>query len=171
MAAVGSRTPSLQRALESSSAEETAELGRALGRLLAPGDFIGLVGELGAGKTQFVRGVADGAGVAKSEVASPSFAIVYPYRGRLPLYHADLYRVADEDELYATGFFDLLGVEAALLVEWLDRVPAAAPPELLLVRIEVEGENKRRLVAQAFGDRPRALLESWAPAPSGRGQG
>ena len=102
------------------SPEQTHALGVRLGALLAPGDFVGLVGQLGAGKTHFVRGVAEGAGVAPGEVSSPTFAIVHPYQGRFPLHHADLYRLKDEDELYATGFFDLLGPDSAMLVEWLE---------------------------------------------------
>jgi len=149
------------RQARSGSAGETFAIGAKLGGLLAPGDFVGLVGELGAGKTQLVRGVAEGAGAPRSEVASPSFAIVYPYRGRIPLYHADLYRVADYDELYATGFFDLLGGDGAVLVEWLDRIPRAAPEDRLIVQIEVIGADERLLRATAFGDRSAALLESW----------
>ena len=99
----------------------------------------------------------------KGEVASPTFAIVYPYQGRIRLYHADLYRIADFDELYATGFTDLTGGEGAVLVEWIDRVPQAAPPEHLLLRFEVlgPGEDERRISAQAFGPRPSALLVEW----------
>ncbi|RKG79176.1 tRNA (adenosine(37)-N6)-threonylcarbamoyltransferase complex ATPase subunit type 1 TsaE [Corallococcus terminator] len=154
--------PTRTRRLVSPSPEETHALGVKLGELLAPGDFVGLVGELGAGKTHLVRGVAEGAGVAKSEVASPTFAIVYPYEGRIPLYHADLYRLADYEELYATGFVDMVADnDRAMLVEWLDRIPQAAPREFLRVTLRHEGEAARSLEAEAFGARPAALLESW----------
>ena len=83
------------------SARATFALGVRLGELLEPGDAVALVGELGAGKTQLVRGICQGAGVPEREVASPSFAIVATYRGRIPVHHADLYRLADEDELHA----------------------------------------------------------------------
>jgi tRNA threonylcarbamoyladenosine biosynthesis protein TsaE len=108
-----------------------------------------------------VRGVAEGAGVSRSEVASPTFAIVYPYRGRVPLYHADLYRLADYDELYATGFLDLVGGDGAVLVEWLDRVPEAAPREYLRITLRDTGEESRELVAEAWGSRPAELLTAW----------
>jgi len=144
-------------------------LGTCLGTLLEPGDFVGLVGDLGAGKTVFTRGVAEGAGVAESEVASPTFAIVYPYKGRIPIHHADLYRLADADELYATGFFDLLG-QGATIVEWIDRVPEAMPEERLMVRIVRTGERARRLELEAHGARHRALeqalREAWKKARS-----
>ena len=154
------------RTLVSRSPEETHALGVRLGRLLQPGDFVGLVGDLGAGKTHFVRGVAEGAGVDRSEVASPTFAIVYPYRGRVPLYHADLYRLADADELYATGFHDLVGADGAVLVAWLDRVPEAAPREHLRLTLGADREDpeERSLRADAVGARAVALLEAWLPS-------
>ncbi|KFA88439.1 tRNA (adenosine(37)-N6)-threonylcarbamoyltransferase complex ATPase subunit type 1 TsaE [Archangium violaceum] len=156
-------TPTLSRTVLSSSPEETHRLGLKLGQVLQPGDFVGLVGDLGAGKTHLVRGVAEGAGVSRSEVASPTFAIVYPYRGRLPLYHADLYRLADYDELYATGFLDLVGGDGAVLVEWLDRIPQAAPREFLRITLRDAGEDSRELVAEAWGPRPAELLKAWLP--------
>jgi len=156
--------PALSRTVLSGSPEETHRLGVRLGQLLQPGDFVGLVGDLGAGKTHLVRGVAEGAGVSRSEVASPTFAIVYPYKGRLPLYHADLYRLADYDELYATGFLDLVGGDGAVLVEWLDRIPQAAPREFLRLTLRDTGEESRELVAEAWGARPAELLKTWLPA-------
>jgi tRNA threonylcarbamoyladenosine biosynthesis protein TsaE len=158
--------PTLSRTVVSGSPEQTHRWGVRLGQLLQPGDFVGLVGDLGAGKTHLVRGVAEGAGVSRSEVASPTFAIVYPYRGRLPLYHADLYRLADYDELYATGFLDLVGGDGAVLVEWLDRIPKAAPREYLRLTLRDTGEESRELVAEAWGTRPAALLKAWLSAES-----
>jgi tRNA threonylcarbamoyladenosine biosynthesis protein TsaE len=154
-------------AFESDSPERTHALGVALGGLLAPGHFVGLIGELGAGKTHFARGVSQGAGVPEREVASPTFAIVYPYQGRIPLYHADLYRLADEDELYATGYFDLLGGDGALLVEWLDQVPAAAPADRLVITFTYLDEHRRGIAATAQGPRHEALLERWRTAGAG----
>lgn len=121
--------------LLSRSAGATAALGERLGRALRAGDVVALVGDLGAGKTQLVRGICRGARVPEREVASPTFAIVATYRGRLPIHHADLYRVAGEDELFATGFQDLLEGEGAVLVEWADRAPGALPAERLEIRL------------------------------------
>jgi tRNA threonylcarbamoyladenosine biosynthesis protein TsaE len=154
-------TSTLTRSVRSESPEQTHRLGVRLGELLQPGDFVGLIGDLGAGKTHLVRGVAEGAQVPRSEVASPTFAIVYPYSGRIPLYHADLYRIADYDELYATGFLDLINGEGAVLVEWLDRVPQAAPREYLRVTLRPVGDDARELHAEAFGRRPAELLAAW----------
>jgi tRNA threonylcarbamoyladenosine biosynthesis protein TsaE len=146
------------------SAGATSALGARLGRLLAPGDVVALVGDLGAGKTRLVRGACRGAGVPAEEVASPSFAIVATYRGRLPLHHADLYRVADEDELYGTGFSDLLGGEGALLVEWADRVPAALPAERLEIRMRHDSRAPavRHLEIVGTGRRHAALARALA---------
>jgi tRNA threonylcarbamoyladenosine biosynthesis protein TsaE len=128
-------TVSAAARLETRSARATTALGQRLGTLLAPGDVVALVGDLGAGKTQLVRGACAGAGVRPSEVSSPSFAIVATYAGRIPVHHADLYRIGDEDELYGTGFGDLVGGEGALLVEWADRIPSALPEEKLTIRL------------------------------------
>lgn len=156
--------PTWSQRVRSDSPEQTHAWGVRLGQLLQPGDFVGLVGDLGAGKTHLVRGVAEGAGVSRSEVASPTFAIVYPYRGRLPLYHADLYRLADYDELYATGFLDLMTGDGAMLVEWLDRIPEAAPREYLRLTLRDVGEESRELLAEAWGTRPAELLRAWLPS-------
>jgi len=150
--------------LLSRSLDETRGLGAALGRVLRAGDFVGLVGELGAGKTTFIRGVAEGAGVPAREVSSPSFAIVQPYQGReVTLHHADLYRLAGEDELYATGFFDLLG-QGATLVEWLDRVPRAAPEGHLRLDFTVLEDESRKIAVAAAGARHEELLRAWVEA-------
>ena len=141
------------------SARATFMLGVRLGGLLQPGDAVALVGDLGAGKTQLVRGICQGAGVPEREVASPSFAIVATYRGRIPVHHADLYRLAGEDELYATGFSDLVGGEGALLVEWADRIPAALPAERLEIRLGHDDRrpSTRRLTILGTGPRHAAL--------------
>lgn len=149
------------------SAAATRALGMRLGRLLAPGDVVALVGDLGAGKTQLVRGACAGARVPAGEVSSPSFAIVATYRGRIPVHHADLYRIADEDELYATGFGDLVGGDGALLVEWADRVPGALPAERLTLRLahHATAPDVRALEIEGLGARHAALARALvAPA-------
>lgn len=163
----GLRAPAFAHQFESHRPQQTLELGKALGKLLVPGDFVGLVGELGVGKTQFARGVAQGAGVPASQVASPSFAIVYPYAGRIPVYHADFYRLLDFEELYATGFTDLVGGDGAVLVEWLDRIPRAAPTALLLLTLGFgtgKQPDHRWIRAEAYGWRYVARLVQWRNA-------
>ena len=150
------------------SPEAMRRLGEVLGRLLEPGDFVGLIGDLGAGKTVLVRGVAEGAEVPERQVASPTFAIVYPYRGRIRINHADFYRVADEDELYATGFFDLLREPAATLVEWIDRIPEALPPEHLVVRIERRSAKSRVVTVEPTSGRHAQLARRWLGTFAGK---
>jgi tRNA threonylcarbamoyladenosine biosynthesis protein TsaE len=148
------------------SARASFDLGARLGAALAPGDVVALVGELGAGKTQLVRGICRGAGIPDGEVASPTFAIVAAYRGKLPVFHADLYRVRDEDELHATGFFDLVGGDGVLLVEWADRVPGALPAERLELHLEhlPGAPSSRRITARGTGARHAALARLFSPA-------
>jgi tRNA threonylcarbamoyladenosine biosynthesis protein TsaE len=143
----------------SRSAAATRRLGERLGERLRPGDVVALLGELGAGKTQFVRGLCRGAGVPDAEVSSPTFAIVATYRGRLLVNHADLYRIGDEDELYGTGFGDLVGGEGALLVEWADRIPGALPAERLTIRLahHPREPSARRIEVVGVGARAAAL--------------
>jgi tRNA threonylcarbamoyladenosine biosynthesis protein TsaE len=118
--------------------------------------------------------------VPDAEVASPSFAIVSSYHGRIPVHHADLYRVGDYDELYATGFTDLVGGAGATLVEWADRVPGALPAERLEVRLwhDPRRPSVRRVELRGLGERHAALAESLrprrpsrAPAPRGAARG
>lgn len=148
----------------SRSAAWTRRLGERLGRLLAPGDVVALEGDLGAGKTLLVRGACAGARVPAAEVSSPSFAIVATYRGRIPVHHADLYRIGDEDELYGTGFGDLVGGDGALLVEWADRVPGALPVERLTLRLahDAKAPSVRHVELLGVGARHAALARKLA---------
>jgi tRNA threonylcarbamoyladenosine biosynthesis protein TsaE len=152
-------TERFRRQVVSRSARETAALGARLGRALVEGDCVALVGELGAGKTQLVRGACQGARVPAKEVSSPSFAIVATYGGRIPIHHADLYRIGDVDELYATGFFDLVGGAGAILVEWADRVPGALPEDRLTVTLRHDPlrPDVRRIELDGVGARHAAL--------------
>lgn len=149
----------MEETFELSSPEATFELGERLGGLLGPGDFVGLSGDLGAGKTLLVRGAARAIGCARAQVQSPTFTIVNSYAGgRLPVHHVDLYRIEGEDELYATGYFDLLEGDGALLVEWPERVARASPPARLELHFERLSETGRKLWIVARGERHEAIL-------------
>ena len=131
--------------LESASPDETAALGERLGRALAAGDVVALAGELGAGKTAFVQGLARGLGV-RGRVVSPSFTIVTEHHdGRVPLFHVDFYRLERAEELDAIGFDDYFARGGVVVVEWADRFPEALPAERLEVRIDIVGDEARRL--------------------------
>lgn len=149
----------LRRRLQGPGA--TRALGEAIAAELRPGDFVGLSGDLGAGKTSLARAIAEAMGVPSEQIASPTFSIFHPYLGgRLPLWHADLYRLGDEEELEATGFFELLEGEGALLVEWIDRIPSAAPSSWLHIELRHVDEESREAVIEAHGPRGRELAES-----------
>lgn len=150
------------RVLLSQSEADTFELGRRLGVALTSGDFVGLSGQLGAGKTLFSRGVAHGLGVPLDQVCSPTYAIVQSYAGRLPLHHADFFRLSSEADLYATGFFDLLESEGACLVEWVEKVSSAIPVDALVIRFELTSAEARTLHVTASGPLSEALLQRWA---------
>jgi tRNA threonylcarbamoyladenosine biosynthesis protein TsaE len=145
------------------SADETEQAARALGSVVQAGDAIGLVGELGAGKTRFVTGLARGLGLPDHvRVTSPTFTILNLLRGgRVPLYHADLYRIASAAELDHIGFDELWGGEGVVAVEWCDRFPIL-PADSLVVRLRVAGDEERVLDVEARGERSLRLAGAWA---------
>lgn len=124
------------------SEAETSALGAELASRLAPGAVIAMYGDLGAGKTAFTRGLASGLGL-KSRVSSPTFTIVNEYLGRIPLFHFDMYRLKDADELFEIGWEDYLARGGVCVVEWSENVEGAFPPETIVVKIEKTGENER----------------------------
>jgi tRNA threonylcarbamoyladenosine biosynthesis protein TsaE len=125
--------------------EETLRIGAALGRSLTGGEIILLEGELGAGKTVLARGIASGLGVDPAEVGSPTFIIVDRHRGRLTLYHADLYRLDREEEMFDLALDELAGEDAALVIEWGERLPAPLREGAIEVRIVDLGDDTRRI--------------------------
>jgi tRNA threonylcarbamoyladenosine biosynthesis protein TsaE len=135
----------------SGSAEQTRDLGAALAAAARPGDRLALVGPLGAGKTQLVKGFAVGLGIAEV-VNSPSFTLMAEYRGRLPLFHQDLYRLTGTDEALAGGLLDERQDEGVTLAEWADRLDEAVDPERLVVMIEPLSDDARRIVLQGRGE-------------------
>jgi tRNA threonylcarbamoyladenosine biosynthesis protein TsaE len=144
--------------LVSRSPEETRKLGERLGGLLQPGDVILLSGELGAGKTVFVQGIARGLGFDGS-VSSKSFVLLGEYPGRITLYHADLYRLENPDQVQELAL-DEISADGVLVVEWPERAGAdVLPEEHLRIEFEVKGEEVRELHAAPAGDRAEELAE------------
>ena len=149
----------------SKSGAETRELGAKLGRLLAPGDFIALVGELGAGKTQFAKGIAAGLEVDPgTPVTSPTYTILNIYQGRIPLYHFDLYRLHGSEEIEELGFEEYFSGAGACVVEWAERLGDEMPEQVVTVSLAHAGAEGRTLCFEAAGKRGRALLEAFFPA-------
>ena len=126
---------------------ETEELGRRLGKVLTPGTVIAYTGDLGAGKTAFTRGLADGLGIPE-RITSPTFTIVNEYEGgRLPLFHFDMYRLGSSDELFDIGWEDYLLRGGICAVEWSENVWDALE-DPLIIRIEKTGENSRQITIE-----------------------
>ena len=138
------------------SPQAMLELGARLGAAAHPGTVVALHGDLGAGKTVLARGVGQGLGVT-TRVASPTFVLVQAHEGgRLPLWHADLYRLDDPEELEQLGLDEMLEGPGVTLVEWADRFPAVLPDDHLVLAIAHEGEA-RRVTLHATGPRHAAL--------------
>ena len=119
---------------ESYSAEDTFAFGKKIGEEARPGQVYTLIGDLGVGKTAFTRGVCQVL-CPGAAVRSPTFALVNEYRGKLPVFHFDMYRITGEDDLYSIGYDDYLLREGVILVEWSENIPFALPDEYLRVTI------------------------------------
>jgi tRNA threonylcarbamoyladenosine biosynthesis protein TsaE len=142
----------------SRSPEQTVEAGRALGGFLEEGAYICLSGELGAGKTTFVKGIAGGLGVSEQYITSPSFSIINEYKGRLDLYHIDLYRLSGPEDLEGIGFSEY-PIKGVAVVEWPERAQGQLPDSRLDVLIEYAGEGSRRITLSARGEVYEYILE------------
>ncbi len=145
-------------ALTTDSVEKTRQAGEELGRLLGPGDLLCVYGPLGAGKTALAQGVARGLGVTGA-VTSPTFILIREYRGRLPFYHFDAYRLKGPEDLTLLGVEEYLAGDGVVLVEWADRVDPVLPAERLNIVLDYSGENERKLRFAPQGARYRALVE------------
>ncbi len=144
----------LQPVLEivSRSTDQTRQLGQRLGDLARPGDVVLLVGSLGAGKTCLTQGIALGLGVNDYTV-SPSFVLMREYKGRLPLYHVDLYRLEQVEEVADLGLDDYLYGEGVCVVEWADRALNLMPPEHLLIQLAYLSPRRRSIYLEPRGKR------------------
>lgn len=129
--------------------DETVAAGRALAGRLAPGSSVALSGELGAGKTHFVRGLVEGWGGLEA-ATSPTFTLVHEYATpRGPVYHLDLYRAVDDGEIWAAAHDELGDPQALVVIEWAERFPALVPPDAVRVTIAHAGEGCRRITIDA----------------------
>lgn len=126
----------------SKSAKSTEELGSRIAGVLKGKEMIAMFGDLGAGKTAFTRGLCEGLGIDEG-VSSPTFAIVNAYSGRYPVYHFDMYRIKDEDDLFATGFYDYIGT-GITIIEWSENIESELEPDCIRIRItKTDDENER----------------------------
>ncbi|MGH4119217.1 tRNA (adenosine(37)-N6)-threonylcarbamoyltransferase complex ATPase subunit type 1 TsaE [Clostridium sp.] len=136
------------------SVEETYKIGKLIGLLVNPGDIICLIGDLGTGKTQIAKGIARGLDI-EDHITSPTFTIVNEYTGRLKLYHFDVYRVNDPDEIASIGFDEYIFSDAVSIIEWANYIEELIPPDNLTITIEKSiefGDDYRKINIQ-YSDR------------------
>jgi len=134
----------VEKCVFTSSEEETESCGEELAGELSPGSVVALYGDLGAGKTAFVRGLARGLGIRES-VSSPTFTIVNEYPGSIPLFHFDMYRLRDEQELFDIGWEDYLDRYGICALEWSERVEGAIGPEAVRVTLRRLDDTRREI--------------------------
>ena len=141
----------MEKVIETYSPEETLEIGKLLGENAAPGEVYALIGDLGAGKTVFTKGFAQGLGI-EEPVNSPTFTILQIYEeGRIPLYHFDVYRIEEPEEMEEVGFDEYIDGDGVCLIEWAGRIGDLLPTEVIVVRIEKNldrGPDYRRITVR-----------------------
>ena len=145
--------------IDSGSSRETKAWGRRLASILQGGELLALEGDLGVGKTCFIKGVARGLSMREEQILSPTFTMIQEHSGRLPLYHIDLYRL-ETVELDDMGLREYLFSDAIAAVEWFERLRDAGEIDRLGIRIAYASANRRRIEFVAVGERYATLLES-----------
>jgi len=141
------------------SPEQTWKIGEMLGARLKAGDTVCLYGDLGAGKTSFSYGIAQGLDVQEHYITSPTFTFVNEYEGRVPFYHIDLYRLVDPGELENIGFEEYIDSDGVTVIEWADRAEDELPVEALSVYLSYVDDHSREIGFLAEGERYRKLLD------------
>jgi len=149
------------------SAETTQRIGQQLGALVQAGDVVAFMGDLGSGKTCCIQGIARGLGVPETmAVTSPTYTLIHEYQGRIPIYHFDVYRLDNEDDLYDLGYEEYFYGYGVTLIEWADRIHAFLPDDHLALHLYLRGDEARILQFQTMGPRSMHLLNSLFPKAS-----
>ena len=142
-----------------SNLEETEEFGIKLGKILKKGDIVCLIGDLGAGKTTLTKSIGLGLGV-KEYITSPTFTLINQYKGRIPVYHFDVYRLENADELYDLGFDEYFYGDGVCIIEWADKIEKLLPKERIVLDIKMGKDiNERVIDITAYGDRYKDLIK------------
>ena len=145
--------------ISSKSTSQTIRLGKSIGSRLWAGDVVALSGELGVGKTHFIKGLATGVGVGKSTyVSSPSFTLINEYPGKVPFYHIDLFRLESQKEAEGLGLEDYFQGEGITAIEWADKIPRLLPKEMVSIHIVYTGRNMRSIKIIGKGKRYEELI-------------
>jgi tRNA threonylcarbamoyladenosine biosynthesis protein TsaE len=137
-------------------------LGQTLGELLEPGDILALRGELAAGKTLLTRGIARGLGICEQvRVTSPTFTIINEYQGRLPLFHLDLYRLSDPEELESIPWQECLFGNGVAVIEWPERLGGLLPTKRWDIEFSILEDDNRKMVIRGQGENNLARIQKW----------
>ena len=138
----------------SNGPDETEEIGYELGKVLKAGDVVALYGDLGVGKTTFVRGIARAIGVPARDVASASFVIIAEHDSTPPFFHIDLYRIEKEEDIDNTGLWDCIGKDSVAVIEWAEKLGTMAE-NFIRVRISDTGNNRREICVEGLDEKNR----------------
>jgi len=148
------RARSICETIITQDAEETRAFGKQLALKFKPGDIVCFFGDLGAGKTTMIKGIAEGLAITSDYVHSPTFTLLNLYEhGRLPLYHFDLYRIEDPEELFDIGYDEFLYGSGISVIEWSERFGHLLPKERLEIHLRHKGEDRREIRVKAAGNR------------------
>ena len=137
--------------LKTKSAAETKRVGRRIGEALRQGDLVVLFGELGSGKTCLTQGIAIGLDIKEDYVSSPSFVIIKEYRGRLPLYHIDFFRLQTAKEIESTGYDECICGEGVTVIEWAEKIEDVLSGKYFRIELIISGKNKRHIFFKPVG--------------------
>jgi tRNA threonylcarbamoyladenosine biosynthesis protein TsaE len=147
---------------QTKSTSETIRFGKNIGSLLLPGDVVALLGELGTGKTQFIKGLAAGVEVGKpTYISSPSFTLINEYAGKVRFYHIDLFRLKSEKEAEELGLEEYFQGGGITAIEWADKIPSLLPEEILWINIRYTGKNTRSFKIIGKGKRYEDLINKF----------
>lgn len=149
--------------IRTNSAKETVLAGDRMGRILKKGDLVCLTGDLGTGKTAFTSGIAAALGI-EGYITSPTFTIVNEYAGKIPLYHFDMYRINDPEEVYEIGFDEYLNGDGIVVIEWAETIKDVLPHDNIWVDIKKDlksGVDVRIISMDFLGDRYRSYEEQY----------
>ena len=150
--------------LATGSEDETMALGERLGSVLRAGDVVALFGDLGAGKTVLAKGIAAGLGV-DADVHSPTFTLIHEHFGEIPLYHVDLYRLSDENEVQMLGIDEYIYGNGVTVIEWADRMPNLLPPERIDITLTMQGDDRRKIAMRTESTRLCKAIEELQCSP------
>jgi tRNA threonylcarbamoyladenosine biosynthesis protein TsaE len=138
--------------------DETKDIGLRLGRILRPGDVVGLYGELGTGKTVMVKGIARAFGIEERDIISASFTIISEYPATPPFTHIDLYRIGRDEDLAELGLWEHIGGDGISVIEWAERAGRVLPDDMIRVRLRSVAKNTREITIEGIHEKGRHRL-------------